>query len=42
VRTILAEAAAEFHRLRRDVGVLLVLVGAMFLYAALYPVPYWH
>ncbi len=42
MRTILREAAAEFDRLRHDVGVLLVLVGAMFLYAALYPVPYWH
>jgi ABC-2 type transport system permease protein len=39
---VLGEAGAELHRLTHDQGVLLVLVGAMFLYAALYPVPYAH
>lgn len=42
MRAILREAAGEAGRLRRDVGALLVLVGAMFLYAVLYPVPYRH
>ncbi len=42
MKAILREAAGEARRLRRDVGALLVLVGAMFLYAVLYPVPYRH
>ena len=42
MKGVLAEAGAELRRLTHDLGALLVLVGAMFLYAALYPVPYLH
>lgn len=40
MKTLIRELQAEYRRIFRDPGSLLVLVGALALYAAFYPIPY--